>query len=88
MDLFTSVDARPHPLHESLRYSVAKNPPVENLADGSLCSEYSPISISGRGLQRDRGAIPSKPSDGGATKAILGPRGRHSGTVPERQTQR
>ncbi|MCA1731248.1 MAG: hypothetical protein LC751_18180 [Actinobacteria bacterium] len=48
----------------------------ENPADGSLRSEESwtsPISISSRGLQRSRGAIPREPSSGKHSRAILGP---------------
>jgi hypothetical protein len=89
VDLLARINPGPDLIHEHLRLSVASDSsPVEDLADGSLCSEYSPISISGRGLHRDRGAIPFKPSDGGVNKAILGPSGGHSGTVPKRQAQR
>ncbi len=87
--LLAGVDPGPGFIHEDLHPSLACLC-AENPADGSLCSESrtSPISISGQGLQRDRGAVPFKPSEGRATRAILGPFGRHSGTVPERQTQR
>src|SRR5215211_5596115 len=92
VERLSRIDANPSFVHENLHPSLAGNPsPSENPADGSLCSECwtSPISISGRGLlERGRGAIPFKPSEGGDTKAILGPFGRHSETVPERQTQR
>jgi hypothetical protein len=92
VELFAGVDAQPRLVHECLRPSLGYYYlPSEDLAGGSsLCSESltSPISISGREhLVRDRGAIPFKPSDGGEKLAILGPLGRHSGTVPERQTQ-
>jgi hypothetical protein len=88
VELLAGIDPRPHLVHESLRLlGCQRISPVEDPADGSLCSEFSPISISGRGLHGGRGAIPFKPSDGGETQAILGPLGRHSGTVPERQTQ-
>jgi hypothetical protein len=92
--LLARVDAHPYlVVHERLRSSslVSSSSPSEVPAGGSLCSECwpSPISMSGRGLLvRGRGAIPFKPSNGGAKQAILGPLGRHSGTVPERQTQR
>src|SRR5215207_1315897 len=91
VELFAGVDPGPHLVHESLRPSVASDSsPVEDPADGSLCSESwtSPISISRRSLRRSRGAIPFKPSVGGAHEAILGPLGRRPDTVPERQTQR
>jgi len=91
VELFAGVDAQPRFVDECLRPSLGYYYlPSEDLAGGSLCSEsISPISMSGRGLLvRDRGAIPFKPSDGGEKLAILGPLGRHSGTVPERQTQR
>ena len=93
VELLAGVDADPHlGVHQFLHPSVASDSsPVEDPADGSLCSESwtSPISMSGRSLlKRGRGAIPFKPSDGGAKQAIPGPFGRHSGTVPERQTQR
>ena len=74
--LFAHNDAGPGFVHEYLRPSVA-NKPSENPADGSLCSEFSPISISGQSLQWDRGAIPFEPSNGGVHKAILGPCGHH-----------
>jgi hypothetical protein len=93
VELFAGVDAQPRLVHECLRPSLGYYYlPSEDLAGGSsLCSESltSPISISGRDLlKRGRGAIPFKPSEGGDTKAILGPFGRHPETVPERQTQR
>jgi hypothetical protein len=92
VELLSGIDADPHLIHEALHPSLAGNLlPPEEPADGSLCSESStsPISISGQGLlERGRGAIPFKPSYGGDKTAILGPLGRHSGTVPERQTQR
>jgi hypothetical protein len=74
----SGVDADPGFVHEDLHPSLAGNSlPSEDPADGSLCSESwtSPISISGRGLQGGRGAIPFKPSDGGDKTAILGPLG-------------
>jgi hypothetical protein len=66
-----------------LRPSLMSTLPPEDPADGSLCSESwaspSPISISGQGLlDRGRGAIPFKPSDGRAQRAILGPYGQAS----------
>jgi hypothetical protein len=83
VELFARVDSGPGSVHDHLRSSVGSSP-VESPADGSLCSEFSPISMSGRSLQRDRGAILIEPSDGGVHKAILGPYGRHPDTVPER----
>jgi len=57
-------------------------------ADDSLYSEFSPVTKSGQDfLQRGRGVIPFKPSDGTGKLTILGLIERHSGTVPERQTQ-
>src|SRR5215218_8248889 len=57
---------------------VSGTSPSEDSADSSLRSDFSsPISISGRSLQRDRGAIPREPSVGQPSQAILGPHGRH-----------
>lgn len=39
--------------------------------------------MSGRSLQKDRGAIPREPSDGGGKAAILGPFGRHPELYPD-----
>jgi hypothetical protein len=88
MDLFPSIDPDPDSVHAHLHRSFGSSP-AENPADGSLCSESltSPISISAQGLQRDRGAIPFKPSDGGEQVAILGPCGRHPDTVPGQHTK-
>src|SRR5215210_6421450 len=49
--------------------------PSERPADGSLRSDFSPISISGRGLHRGRGAIPREPLSGRHSQTILGPAG-------------
>ena len=90
MRLFSSVDSSPDAIHEYLHRTVANNnSPVDDPADGSLCSEFlsSPISMSGQGLQRDRGAIPLKPSEGGVDTAILGPYGRHPDTVTGQHTK-
>ena len=86
MHLFAGVYSGPSSVHEHLRSSVDTSP-VESPADGSLCSDSSPISMSGQGLHRARGAIPSKPWGGRATKAILRPLRRHPVTVPERHTK-
>jgi hypothetical protein len=95
VELLAGVQADAGFVHEDLLHPSLDStylPPSERPADGSLCSESSwtsPISISGQGvLERGRGAIPFKPSEGGASEAILGPFGRHLGTVPKRQTQR
>jgi hypothetical protein len=71
-----SIYTCPDFIHEHLRLRVVVNLPVEHPADGSLCSDLTPISISGQGLLLwGQGAIPNKPSDSRATKAILGPMG-------------
>src|SRR5829696_4412835 len=58
--------------------SIPRSPislPLEHPADGSLRSDFSLISISDRGLHRDRGAIPLEPSNGRPSRAIPGPAG-------------
>ncbi len=61
MKLLAHVYAHPSSVHRHLHTSVA-TPPSERPADGSLRSDFSPISISGRGLHWGRGAIPLEPS--------------------------
>jgi hypothetical protein len=66
MELLAHIDTDPDSgdtvYHRDLHfYGLAT--PVEDPADGSLQSEFSPISISGRSLLvRGRGAIPIEPS--------------------------
>ena len=82
MELLAHIDTDPdsgdtvYQLRDLHFFSMAYiRPPVEDPADGSLRSEYSPISISGQSLHGDRGAIPIEPSSGRGFKAILGPLG-------------
>jgi hypothetical protein len=72
--LFSCIDARPGSVHDHLHPSFTALP-LERPADGSLRSEFSPISISGRGLRGGRGAIPREPLSGRHSQAILGPAG-------------
>ena len=78
MGFFTGIDAQPRFLYDDYT-SVTRCWQLalrEYPADGSLRSELStsPISISGRGLRRGRGAILPQPSlMAGCSQAILGP---------------
>jgi len=49
VELLTRIYASPSSVHDHLRLSVV-NLPVEHPADGSLCSDSTPISMSGQGL--------------------------------------
>ncbi len=51
--LFSRIYADPGSVHDHLRPSLTGLLPSEHPADGSLRSDFSPISISGRGLQRE-----------------------------------
>src|ERR671910_1817300 len=68
------VYAYPGSVHNHLHLSFS-TVPSECPADGSLLSDFSPISISGRSLHRSRRAIPREPSSGKHSQTILGPVG-------------
>src|SRR3954454_5752071 len=74
MKLLAHVYAYPGSAHEHLHLSFTTLP-SECPADGSLRSDFSPISISSRSLHRGRGAIPREPLSGKRSQAILGPAG-------------
>src|SRR3954451_15931540 len=74
MKLLAHVYAYPGSAHEHLHLSFTTLP-SECPADGSLRSDFSPISISGRSIHRGRGAIPREPLSGKRSQAILGPEG-------------
>jgi len=73
------------PIHPQLRGSLCGcRVPSEDLAGSSLCSEFSPISVS-ESLQWSQGVILFKASVSGDRPAILGSLACHSGTVPNNQ---
>jgi hypothetical protein len=59
----------------TLTWFMSQLLPGTPFADGSLRSDFSPISIRGRGLHRGRGAILREPLSGRHSQAIFGPAG-------------